>query len=232
MLVPGAGALARENASKPAARTQDFPWMSAATWREKHAAVVSRAAQGGADILLLGDSITEGWAATGLWEARFPDERIVHAGIGGDTTANLLWRIEDGALGVLRPRLVVLLIGVNNLGRNGDKPAAVVRGVQAITARLHARLPGAKILVVAILPADADPKSRLRRQIARTNQLLRRQVHDGHSVFVEDFGAALLEPDGTIAAATMADFLHPTPAGYERLGAALFVQAARLLGPR
>ncbi len=223
---------ARERPAVPSPRTVDYEWMSVATWREKHETNVARATRGDADILLLGDSITEGWANTTLWQERFPTLKVANFGIGGDTTSNLLWRLENGEMGNLKPRLIVLLIGVNNLGRNGDAPAKVVEGIQAIVSTLHSRMPAARIAIVGVLPADEQPKSKMRKRIAETNRRLARNLHDGHSIFVIDAGKSLLEQDGSISSATMADFLHPTPAGYQRLADELFPQIVRILAGR
>jgi len=232
LLMASTPLVAREKATRAAPRSTDFEWMSVATWYEKHEAHVARANSGGADILLLGDSITEGWNNTTLWEEKFPKLKVVNFGIGGDTTANLLWRVENGEIGNLKPRLVVLLIGINNLGRNKDAPEAVMTGIQAIVSVIHARLPTTKIMILGVLPSDEQPKTRMRKKITETNKRLAKNLHDGHSVLVEDFGAAMLEPDGTISPNTMADFLHPTPAGYQRLAAVLFPRVERLMGAR
>ncbi|MBE2216054.1 MAG: mucin-desulfating sulfatase [Opitutaceae bacterium] len=217
----------REVANRPSPRTVDYEWMSVATWNQKHEANVARAAQGNVDVLLLGDSITEGWNNTEIWKEHYPKLQIANFGIGGDTTANLLWRLENGEIGNLRPRLIVLMIGINNLGRNGDKPAEVVTGIQTIVSILHSRIPACKILVLGLLPADEKPRTRLRKQIADTNRRLAENLHDGHSILVEDYSSVMLEPDGTISPEIMADFLHPTPAGYKRLADAMFPRMER-----
>lgn len=216
-----------EVANRAAPRTVDYDWMSVATWHQKHEANVARAAQGDVDVLLLGDSITEGWNNTTIWQEKFPDLRIANFGIGGDTTANLLWRLENGEIGNLKPRLIVLMIGINNLGRNKDKPAEVVTGIQSIVSMLHARIPACKILVLGLLPADEMPRTRLRKQIVDTNRRLARNLHDGHSILVEDYSSVMLEPDGRISPEIMADFLHPTPAGYKRLADAMHPRMER-----
>ena len=221
---------AREKPDRPAPRTRDYDWMSVATWRQRHDANVARAAQGDCDILLLGDSITEGWNQTTLWEERYPHLKIANFGIGGDTTANLLWRLENGEIGALKPQVIVMMIGTNNLGRNEDRPAAVVNGIQAIVSVLHARLPGAKIVLLGVLPVGQEPKTRIRKQVDEMNTQLVKTLHDGHSVFVANLADAVLETDGSISASTMADFLHPTPAGYQRLAEALFPQLERMVG--
>lgn len=232
LLMPSLTVAARERPTVPSPRTVDYDWMSAATWRQKHEANVARAAQGGCDILLLGDSITEGWNSTTLWQDKFPSLSVVNFGIGGDTTANLLWRLENGELGNLRPRIVVLMIGTNNLGRNEDDPPKVVNGIQAIISLLHSRLPSAKIFLLGIPPADQEPKTKMRKRIAEANRRMAQNLDDGHSILFHDLGPVLLEPDGRISPEIMADFLHPTPAGYQRMADVIFPKIDRLLHAR
>lgn len=232
LLMPSLTLAAREKPTVPSPRSVDYEWMSVATWRQKHEANVARAAQGNCDILLLGDSITEGWGNTTLWQERFPALSVVNFGIGGDTTANLLWRLENGELGSLKPRIVVLMIGTNNLGRNEDDPPKVVDGVQAIISLLHSRLPGTKIFLLGVPPADQEPKTKMRKRIAETNRRMKRNLDDGHSILFHDLGPVLLEADGRISPEVMADFLHPTPAGYKRIADVIFPKIDRLLRAR
>ena len=87
------------------------------------------AQQGGIDLLFLGDSITEMWPAD-AFEANFGRYDPANFGIGGDKTQNLLWRLRNGAVGQLDPKVVVLMIGVNNFGLGDDTPEDVFRGVE------------------------------------------------------------------------------------------------------
>jgi beta-glucosidase len=111
-------------------------------------------------LLFVGDSITDGWTTNGAaaWNARFAPEGAVHAGIGGDMTQGVLFRM--GAGGELpagyAPRLVVLMIGTNNLG---STPACVIDGVRAVVKLFKSRSPQTKVLLLAILPRDGNDKA-------------------------------------------------------------------------
>ncbi|NDH07240.1 hypothetical protein EBX93_15200, partial [bacterium] len=87
-----------EDPSLAAPRNKEYRWMSISSWKERHEKFLARAKQGNADILFLGDSITEGWGTNAAWKKHFADRKAVNFGIGGDTTQNVLWRIQNGEL--------------------------------------------------------------------------------------------------------------------------------------
>ena len=177
-------------------------------------------------VVFLGDSITQGWGGEGRaeWDARFAPLGAANLGIGGDRTQNILWRIAHGALDGLHPELVVLKIGVNNLWAEvlecgTDK---VADGVAACVAAVRAQCPGAKVLVLGILPTQHAPDHPLRGIVhainARSAALV--PTMDGRVRF-EDFGAAFLEPDGQISTDIMPDGCHLSPRGYTLFADAL-----------
>lgn len=198
----------------PAPRVSEYPWMSIDRWREMHTEDVVVASNGGVDLLFLGDSITEGWPAD-LWESNFSRYRPANFGIGGDRTENLLWRLQNGAVGHLDPRVVLLMVGVNNLGLRGDSAQDVATGVQAVIEQARVSFPAARIVLLGILPYGQRGGTPERQRVIEVNGLLAGLAADPR-VEYHDIGAAFLEPDGSISPAVMADFLHPTSEGYER----------------
>lgn len=224
--------LRAEDPAAPAPRAIDYEWMSTARWREMHAEDVALATKGGAELVFVGDSITEGWEWNDgeHWKKHFARLGAVNFGIGGDTTQNVLWRLDHGAVGALRPKVVVLLIGTNNLGREVATPAAAARGVEAVVTKLCAAFPVAKIVVHGIFPCDASPQAEVRGRVAAVNERLRAlDGRDGRVVF-RDIGARFLEADGTISPAVMPDGLHLSPEGYRRWAAELAPLVSELLG--
>lgn len=205
--------------------------MSVATWWQRQQAEAAAAARDGVDLLFLGDSLTEAWPETGkeTWEKYFVGLKAASCGIGGDTTQNVIWRLTHGGLGVLRPRVVVLLIGTNNLGNHQDSPASVVRGVKAVVAQLGRSFPNAKILVLGIFPVGPTPADPGRAKVAAVNAALP-ALADGDTIFHRDIGAVFLEPDGSIATDVMPDFLHLSPEGYRRWAEAIVPTVRDWLG--
>ena len=231
MLSSSTTLLRATDAAVPEPRTLDYEWMSVATWKEKHAADVAIALKGGADVLFVGDSITEGWewGEGEHWKKHFAPLGAANFGIGGDTTQNLLWRLDNGAVGVMRPKIVVVLIGTNNLGRENATAAEAARGVEAVVRRLRAAFPAARIVLHGIFPCDYSPQAEVRQRVKDVNaRLSRLDGLDGQVVF-RDIGAVFLEPDGSILPAVSNDGLHLTPEGYRRWAGALAPLVRELL---
>ena len=89
-------------------------------WMPRHERVKALAAKGGYPVVFIGDSITHRWEKPGkaAWDANFGsgDYRALNLGFSGDSTENVLWRLDNGELDGLDPKAVVLMIGTNNTG--------------------------------------------------------------------------------------------------------------------
>jgi lysophospholipase L1-like esterase len=204
---------AQEKAWEPKPRARSFPWMSYADWNSMHDAMLRRALQGDVDVLFLGDSITQGWADNAVWKQRYVPRKPANFGIGGDTTQNVLWRIENGSLVGIDPKVVVLLIGTNNLGIHDDSPDDVAKGVGAIVRSIHRRSPGTKVLLLAVFPRDERPGTKFRKAIAAINPQIAK-LDDGKTVRFLDIGEKFLAADGTLPKDVMPDALHLSEKGY------------------
>lgn len=218
LLKPRAG-YPQNIANRPVPRIGDKPWLISAEWRAHHERLLRAAGRKDAKLIFLGDSITEGWGVVPAFREHFGRYAAFNLGIAGDTTQNVLWRVEHGALDGTAPRAVVVLIGVNNLG-GGFSPEDTADGVRATVAAVRTHLPEARVVLLAILPARQEPENPLRQRIRETNRLLESLADPGHVDF-HDIGSVLLETDGRISAATTRDFLHPTAEGFERLSSTL-----------
>jgi lysophospholipase L1-like esterase len=204
---------------RPVPRVGDEPWKIDERWHAQHERLVKGGRRAEAKLVFLGDSITEAWRMAPAYKHTFAKYVPLNLGLSGDHTQHLLWRIEHGALDGLAPEVVVVLIGINNLG-GGFSPAQTVSGIQAVIAAVQVRLAGTPIVLLGILPARPAPDDPLRHKVAEANRLLAAQAGAGRVAF-HDVGQVLQEPDGTISNAVLRDYLHPTAAGYERLSAAV-----------
>lgn len=187
---------------------------------EKHESFLARAKAGPIGLLFIGDSITEGWRkAPHIWDQYYAKYDAANFGIGGDQTQHVIWRIENGELDGIAPRVVVLMIGTNNSGRHtGGEIAGAVR---KIVGMIRARLPETRVLLLAIFPrgprvrdGNAEPWE-LRMEAIRTANAELATLDDGHSVRFLDINAAFLGNDGTIPMSIMPDQLHPSRTGYQ-----------------
>ena len=203
-----------------------IPKTGNARFFELHESFLARAQAGPIGLLFLGDSITEGWKnAPHIWEHYFGKYQPANFGIGGDQTHHVIWRIENGELDGITPKVVVLMLGTNNAGQHTAEQIAAAN--TRIIELIRAKIPGVKVLLLAIFPRDArrgpsgliteaavsDAGKRMA-VIDRANALLAK-LDDGEHVRFLNIGAQFLGKDGRIPWTIMPDQLHLTRAGYQ-----------------
>lgn len=165
------------------------------------------------DLVFDGDSITAGWkgGGGGVWGHTYGKRNAVDFGVSGDSTQGLLWRVENGQVDGLHPKLIVLLIGTNNMGLPAEQIAG---GIKADVAAYRQHCPDATLLLLGILPRGEKASEPNRAKIKAVNQLIA-PLGDGKQVIFLDFGDKLLQPDGTLSKDIMPDLLHPSAKGYQ-----------------
>ncbi|HEX5452349.1 MAG TPA: GDSL-type esterase/lipase family protein [Stellaceae bacterium] len=189
--------------------------------------LINREASAGSHrVLFLGDSLIQKWDVS-LWDRYFAPADALNAGVNGDRTEHLLWRIKHGNLERQQPKLIVLLIGTNDIGRS--RPAQIIaEGVRRILAELRLRVPSARILLIGVLPRNRSPDSHRRREVAEVNQLIR-ICNDEKHVFYANIGKSLLDQAGRLTREVSTDGVHLTEHGYARLTGQLEVKFKDLL---
>src|SRR5438876_5281173 len=187
----------------------------------RHQTFADIAKKGNIDLLFVGDSITDwfywplrGGEATGgkVWQANFAPLKAANFAIAGDTTQGVLWRMQNGELEGFKAKLIVLMLGTNNINRNPNDE--IVDGDRLIIEEFNKRQPQAKVLLLGIFPRNADPANPLRATIKEINSKLAK-LADNNKVFYMDIGDKFLTADGTLTTEIMADGLHPTAKGYQ-----------------
>jgi lysophospholipase L1-like esterase len=182
---------------------------------DRHRQFLDRIKQGGIDVLFLGDSITDWWPTVGekSW-SRLAHYNPANFGVSGDRTEHLLWRITHGELEGIDPKVVMILIGTNNIGNFEDeRPEWIAGGIRQIVATVRERLPNAKVLLLGIFPRDGRDTGQ--RQAVRTVNDLIRGLDDGDKTRFVDIGESFLDADGNIPPDIMPDQLHLSAKGYE-----------------
>lgn len=192
-------------------------------WVKRHEGFVEEAKKGGVDILFMGDSITDFWRVSGpkggsnVWAKFYAPRHAVDFGISGDRTEHVLWRMDNGELDGIKPKVVVLMIGTNNSGKEKDgRPRnsvpEIIQGVQAVVSDIRAKLPESKILLLGIFPrGELDNPQRA--QVALVNTVIAK-LDDGKMIRFLDLTPHFLESDGTLSRSIMPDLLHPNERGY------------------
>lgn len=180
------------------------------------------------DVLFLGDSITQLWefppthkypGGLEVWKKVFVPMKAKNFGIAGDLTEHVLWRITEGKnLDGANPKVVVLLIGTNNLHRKGkpDTPEQIAEGIELLVKTIRQKLPESKILLLGVLPRGFDAQNHYRKKIIKLNQIIAK-LDDQKHVFFLDIGDKLLNKDGSADKAIFRDGLHLSPKGYQMM---------------
>ena len=190
-------------------------------WLPRFDAKRALAAEGGYDVVFLGDSITHNWEryGTGVWQRVFAEGpyKALNCGISGDRTEHLLWRLDQGQLANLTPKAFVLMIGTNNTGHRDDweePPTDTILGVQSILQRLTAKYPEAKVILHPIFPRGATTNDPMRVRNDLVNSVIC-DFADNKRIFWCDFNAKLVTPEGVLEKTMAPDLLHPREPGYE-----------------
>jgi lysophospholipase L1-like esterase len=192
-----------------------FPVPRLDWWIARFESNVDKLKDGPYDLIFDGDSITDNWyndpESRKVWDQRYGALKALDLGIGGDQVQHVLWRVQNGSLAGQDPKLIVSLIGTNNISQKEEDVAA---GIKALMGEYEKRCPDAHILSLGIFPRDPKPESPARTWIAQVNKLIAANEASDPRITYLDIGAKFLQPDGSIAYDVMRDGLHPSPKGY------------------
>lgn len=200
-------------------------------WSDRHRQKIEITMKGAVDLAFLGDSITHSWEGSGkqVWDQYYSRRRAANFGFSGDRTEHVLWRLDHGELIPAKPKVVVMMIGTNNIGHGSASPNQTADGVGAIVDRLRAGIPGVKVLLLAVFPRGLRADDAMRRGVAEASRIFESEA-DGKDVVYLDIGKHFLRSDGEIRATMVPDALHPNEDGYEIWARAMEPTLSRLLG--
>lgn len=154
------------------------------------------------DVVMLGDSITAG----GEWSEMFPGLPIRNRGISGDTTTDVLSRLDP--IVAAKPAAVFLKIGTNDLNRGPDRAVSYQQYRQIVT-RIRSGSPTTAIFLQSVLPREAA----MREEVEAYNHQIK-AIADELGVVYIDLYPAFLAPDGSIRDELTLDELHLSGEGY------------------
>jgi beta-glucosidase len=212
-------------------------------WMPRHQAIVERVKQGNVDLIMIGDSITHGWEKSGkqMWDKYYAPRNAVNMGFGGDQTQHVIWRLQNGEIENIKPKLAVLMIGTNNSGDPNDSSEQIAEGVKAILCQLRTKLPETKILILAIFPrGDAEQRkdkvtegtpNALWAKNNNTNKLISKFA-DNKTIFYLDINKKFLNKKGVLTREIMPDLLHPKGKGYQIWAETMEPTIVKLMGEK
>ena len=206
-----------------------------------HEQLLAKRKAGQIDVYFMGDSITRRWGATdenyqdllANWRANFTGWNAADFGWGADKTQHMLWRLQNGELDGVNPRIVVLMAGTNNVGRStplGDieeRAADVARGVSAVVREIRKRAPDATVVITGITPRNDNIA--VMPVINRANQQIAK-LADGKKTRYININAALALPDNQLREGMVNDGLHLTVKAYQVWADALKPIFTEILG--
>jgi lysophospholipase L1-like esterase len=206
-----------------------------------HEQLLAKTKGGRIDVYFEGDSITRRWGATDYpqllenWRKNFFGWNAADFGWGADRVENILWRLGNGELDGVNPKVIVLLAGTNNVGNrappNGIDAAAgdVTEGLAALVRVMQLKAPDAAIILMGIFPRNDNMD--MMPEINRINASLAKMA-DGRKIRYLDINGQLADSGGKLHDGMMnADKLHPAIGGYQIWADALKPVLTELLGP-
>lgn len=178
------------------------------------------------DLIFIGDSITGMWDSAGLkvWEKYYANRKALNFGAGGDKTQNALWRLETWKVSEFKPKVVVLLIGTNNID---DSQADMLAGIKAVLGKVRSLYPGAQVLLTSLLPRADQPTHAAK--VAEVNVELRKLANGKQVHFVDLAPKFVAQADTYLGLGP--DKLHLAHEGYEMWAEALEPHLRKYLGP-
>jgi len=203
-------------------------------WWTRHADVLHIKDSINPEIVLIGNSITHFWGGEprlkyadgkprdsngpNAWVSIFGTYRVLNLGFGWDRTQNVLWRLDHGELDGLHPRKVIIDLGTNNTSQTSNArmntATEIVEGIRTVCMRVRSKIPGARIILMAVFPREQSPTHPRRILINEINKQLEVFAKENKIDFV-DIGPQMLAPDGTLPHEIASDFCHPTDKGYQ-----------------
>ena len=210
----------KENsATKPAPRDKN--------WEKRHEAFVGIAKRGNVDLLFLGDSITDAWGGEGhgtngghkIFTSKFVPMKAANFGIGGDRTQHVIWRLQNGELDGIKPKVVQLMIGTNNSNGSDNTAEEIADGVKGIIDEIKKKSPSTKVLLLAVFPRNTgkdDAAKKIQKdKIDKVNSIISKLDDGGKSVKFLDIGSKFKDASGALPKELMPDQLHLSEKGYE-----------------
>lgn len=177
-------------------------------YAQEHSEQVAALIEKQPELVFIGDSITSRWPEE-LLNEHFAKFRPVKLGIGGDSIQHTRWRVGNGALEKAPIKVIVLLIGTNNLSA-GFSPEEVAHATSLLIKDIQEKCPKSRILLLGLLPRDEPFAER----VSLTNGHLAK-LAEANITFL-DVGDSLRDPDGSVSSEVMPDRLHVAMPGYLR----------------
>ncbi len=213
-------------------------------WPSRHQQKLEEVKQkkGNVDLLFIGDSVTHRWERDGndVWQKYYSHRKPFNIGFGGDRTQHVLWRLQNGEIEGISPKLAVLMIGTNRAAKI-ETPQMRADGVRAIVCEIRRKLPNTKILVLGVFPKGSGSQRKSKTGDAEYNERWAENdkineiicnIADNKMVYYLNINKAFLSEKGLISRDAMPDLAHPSEKGYQKWAEAIEPKIVELLGEK
>lgn len=199
-------------------------------WKKRYEKTLKKVAEGGHELVFIGDSITQGWEGAGkeVWKEYYADCQPLNLGYSGDRTEHVLWRLLNGELEGVDPEAYVVMIGTNNTGHGLTPSEETAEGVKLIVELLQDRSPDSEILLLSVFPRGQKPDDKKRTLNDQVNDLIEHYA-DAEQVHWLDLTETFLDDEGVLPKEVMPDALHPKAKGYRMWAEAMEPTLQKLL---
>ena len=192
---------------------QNADWARFGTYAEANSSVTVKP-----KAVLLGDSITEGWARQD--PDFFTKNNFLGRGISGQTTSQILVRMRPDVVN-LHPKYVVILCGINDIALNDGHAVDVEAAVGSIKSMCDiARANKIKPILCSLLPSYKfhwrPSVTDCYEKVLQFNELLKSYAKEQHLKYV-DYFTLLSGEDGKIYPEYSKDTVHPTLEGFKAM---------------
>jgi platelet-activating factor acetylhydrolase IB subunit beta/gamma len=183
----------------------------------KHSKILGMRKEHDIQVVFLGDSLTRRWEDNiNLWNKFFSGYNAANFGVGGDYLENIKWRILNGELDTIEPKVILVLAGTNNL--DIDPEETIVAGIRELVEIIQAKLKGTKIVVLGLLPRNTNETGiNYAEKIGWINRRLN-SLYANTEIAYKDIGTELTNKQGIVSDTIMPDGLHLNGSGYEIIG--------------
>ncbi len=189
-------------------------------WKERHEAIINNV-NANPQLILIGNSILNQLDKKDRKAVRakhLEKYNTINMGFSGDRTENVIWRLQNGELENINPKVALLLIGTNNTDGHHfptiNYPNELEEATWKICEIIREKLPNTEILLMGILPFGRKIPNYRNTINKETNKLISEFPNRDKHIHYIDISDAFLDSNGKVIKKIMPDYLHPNAEGH------------------
>ncbi len=184
-------------------------------WKNRHENILNKKITN-PKLILIGNSIINDLELIDRKEVRdkyLNKYKTLNLGFSGDRTENVIWRLLNGEIDGIHPKVAVVLIGTNNTDGNNyptiNTAPELAEGIWKICQIIKKKLPETQILLLGISPFGQNLPNYRNTINQNVNKLISKFPEKDNTIHYLYIGNIFLKEDGRIDSKLMPDYLHP-----------------------